>query len=339
MAQDGSMLAHLAWMFVVQRENLAIEALGYLLRDSRAVGAINALLREGGADMSGVSEFNTQVTYDNWARPDLVGLDADGNRPLIIEAKFWAELTDKQPAAYLQLLPRDRPSALLFIAPESRFDTLWRQLESRARAAGFSMTTTMNTSTIRNSRISGGNRYLMMTSWTSVLDRLQSVIGIEGALAEDLRQLRSLCRQEEAGGMQVTADMSDQDGINTLRKLVNESLARGLQDGYLNSSGLAWGKDARYIRFGGADRGPVARFGWNFDRMNIVEHATPLWVDFVENTPEDMKPSEVRPYIMGEIVIDDSVPVYLRTGVEYSLVLDAVEARLRYIAALLKGSD
>ena len=339
MTQDSSMLAHLAWMFIMQRENLAIEALGYILADSRARLALSQLITEGGEDIHEIAEVSTQVTYDNWARPDLVGLAADGNRPLVVEAKFWADLTDRQPAAYLQLLPQDRPSVLLFIAPQSRFDSLWPQLESRARAAGFSMTTAMNTSTIRSSRISDSNHYLMMTSWTSVLDRLQSVIGNEGALAEDLRQLRGLCRQEEAGGMHVTADMSDQGGINTLRKLINESIARGLRDGYLNSSGLAWGKDARYIRFGGADKGPVAKFGWNFDRMNIVEHATPLWVDFVENTPEDMKPSEVRPYIMGEIVIDDSVPVYLRTGVEYSLVLDAVEARLRYIAALLKGSD
>ena len=49
-------------------------------------------------------------------RPDLVGLDRTmGKECVLIEAKFWAGLTDRQPKAYLDRL--DPGKALLFVAP------------------------------------------------------------------------------------------------------------------------------------------------------------------------------------------------------------------------------
>lgn len=49
--------------------------------------------------------------------PRLVGFEADRRRVLIVEAKFWAGLTENQPVAYLGQLPQAAPGKPLFVAP------------------------------------------------------------------------------------------------------------------------------------------------------------------------------------------------------------------------------
>lgn len=80
-------------------------------------------------------EVNTQVQDPQTkARPDLV-LSAP-ELTLWVEAKLWADLTDKQPGTYIEVLHRDHPKEgrLVVLAPSSRRGKLSRRLRERVGA-------------------------------------------------------------------------------------------------------------------------------------------------------------------------------------------------------------
>ncbi len=91
MATKGSLLAHLCLQFATHPENLAVEALGYLLKESEDTrSSFVGLLRARGIDLPDSLRFSTQVTGKDATRPDLVGKDRVGREVVLIEAKFWA---------------------------------------------------------------------------------------------------------------------------------------------------------------------------------------------------------------------------------------------------------
>ena len=130
MTDRSTLLAHVALKLGVHPENIAVEALGYILSSSApAVRALEDVLRTGGADVGRLSKVRTQASDEEGTRPDLAGYDDDRAERVLIEAKFWAGLTD--PASRIpQAFAADRPSALLFVAPAARSETLWTNCAS-----------------------------------------------------------------------------------------------------------------------------------------------------------------------------------------------------------------
>ena len=64
--------------------------------------------------------------------PDLAVFGHDGQERILLEAKFWAGLTENQPGTYLARLPDDgATSVLLFVAPEARLESIWTELRRR----------------------------------------------------------------------------------------------------------------------------------------------------------------------------------------------------------------
>ena len=126
---DDRILGHLAQRFAVSEENLATEALTWLLRRSAAArAALVGLARAIGVDVPDELTFIGQVGSPDTGRPDVVGLDASSRERLLIEAKFAAALTDQQPSGYLKRLPPDVDGMLLVVAPTVRLATLWVEL-------------------------------------------------------------------------------------------------------------------------------------------------------------------------------------------------------------------
>ena len=119
MADQQTLLAHLALKLAPHPENIAVEALGHILSTSpAAIRALEDVLRNGSAEIGEIVRVQTQSSNEEGSRPDLAGLAADGTKRLLIEAKFWAGLTNNQPVKYLEdLLKQDQPSVLLFVAP------------------------------------------------------------------------------------------------------------------------------------------------------------------------------------------------------------------------------
>ncbi len=135
--QNDSLFGHLASRLSSHPENIATEALNYVLnRSTVARRAFAQYAAQSGADMPETLHFRTQEAGGDGAIPDLVGLDGEGRQVLLVEAKFWAGLTDNQPVAYLERLPASSDGLLLFVAPATRFPTLWPEPFQRCRDAG-----------------------------------------------------------------------------------------------------------------------------------------------------------------------------------------------------------
>src|SRR5579864_8489638 len=94
-------------------ENVATEALSFILGESQvARRALVQVLNSVADGFTSELSFATQVRSDDGGRPNIVGSDSRGRSMLVIEAKFWAGLTDRQPVAYVQSLPADGLAAL-----------------------------------------------------------------------------------------------------------------------------------------------------------------------------------------------------------------------------------
>lgn len=134
-----------------------------------------------GADLESVHHFEPERVHDDFARPDLEGLDARGRPVLVVEAKFGAELSDGQLASYLidqQVRLEGATGALVVLVPESRMEhaeTVLASARTIANASSFSAA---------------------VTSWNAWLDTWDSVVDEDSAdgfgLRSDLSQLRGL---------------------------------------------------------------------------------------------------------------------------------------------------
>lgn len=353
------LLAKLAPMFGPQTENLAVEALGHILSGSEAARrALSLLLQDGGADVGHVTQVQTQASGDDGARPDLVGCDQDGRERVLIEAKFWASLTENQPNGYLRRLgePRARrPCALLFVAPEMRMDSLWAELhrEVATSASGLGLTELGGTEGMRSALASEG-RYLMLTSWRNLLNRLATAAsGMADSHTEtDIRQLQGLAELEddEAFLPLRREDLGPQvpRRIHDLTRLVDDAINRAVETDWASveqrrmiATSTRYGKWLRFTQAETVFETADAFFG--IDHALWAHHRdTPLWLVFsagsaspgLRQTLEPLRRAD-PPGLIGEAGGDMNIPIELPTGKEYGAVCDAVVARLEEIARLI----
>ncbi len=92
--QHDSLFGHLASRFSGQTENIATEALNYIInRSSVARRAFLQFAAQADVELPDTLRFQTQAVGDDNAIPDLVGMDSESRQVLLVEAKFWAGLT------------------------------------------------------------------------------------------------------------------------------------------------------------------------------------------------------------------------------------------------------
>jgi hypothetical protein len=225
---SSSILSHLAMRFSAHPENIATEALAYILHiSSPARVALSAIL-SGFCTDTGSTEllYASQIASEDRSRPDLIGRDRDGVVRLILEAKFWAGLTEAQPTQYLQSLPA--PGVLLFIAPEARLDLLWPELRTRLRENGLEMVED-GTELVRMIQVQG--RTLALMSWRVLLNNLLAATENSGELssAADVRQLIALCeRMDTEAFLPLTSE--ELTAINGRRTVQFGELASSITD-------------------------------------------------------------------------------------------------------------
>ena len=151
------------------------------------------MLDSFGSHLPAALSYKTQAATDEKGIPDLVGCDSEGIEHAIIEAKFWAGLTPRQPLAYVDRLPTTS-GLLLFLIPGRRADTLWPHLVQRCHLEGRELSNSTQLSA--ESRVASfqDGRRLGLISWRAALDVLH--IGLVQAgdvsAAADLVQLRGL---------------------------------------------------------------------------------------------------------------------------------------------------
>jgi hypothetical protein len=342
----SSVLGHLALAFAPSPENLATEALSYVLQRSSAA---HIALEHLAADLARLPHlpliFRTQAGQSDGAIPDLVGEDSEGNQHLVIEAKFWAGLTDRQPVQYLARLPA-RGGLVLVLAPQLRFETLWPELLYRVASFVEEPLEPENTGPVRRARLAAG-RVLALMSWDTLLSTMSAATEAAGERehTSDLQQLRGLCEEQDAHAFRpVTAsELSGDTGERIVQwcHLVNDLVSVGKERGLFPRSGTRgqggdgyWG---HYIRLGAV--GVYLHFSpYKWSRLR----ATPLWLR-IYSLPEGQWRSGVRYHDELRVLrLDQSrrplidrhhleVPLWIPTGREKPVVIDEVLAQVRSV--------
>lgn len=192
-----SVLAHLV---VGQQapEPAATRALGYLLRSGKKSGPLRAvigLLRPTGVQFA-PGRVECEEKFGD-GQPDVSLYDADGRLRVLLENKFWAGLTDRQPVGYLDLLDGRPDAAVVFVAPRERIDPLWRELGRRCVAACRALENEERTSDLVFAR--AGETVVAAVSWGKLLATLESAAE-KKATRWDIAQLRGLTNRMEREG-------------------------------------------------------------------------------------------------------------------------------------------
>ena len=344
-----TLLARLAPMFGPQTENLAVEALGHILSGSEAArSALSELLQAGGAGVGQVAHVRTQDAGEG-GRPDLVGTDQNSKDRVLIEAKFWAGLTANQPCGYLERLKSaPEPSVLVFVAPARRLYSLWPELCRRSKLSP-DVAPSSDRQPIQSVG-TGDGRYLMLTSWRSLLGRMEAKVSDSDSHTwRDIRQLQGLAEQQdreaflplrqEELGPQLPRRVIDLTGI------VRDAVGRISRTEWVSTKGAnmigtatsygIWLTFPRAVEVFGKFG---SYFGVSYGRW-ARDRDTPLWLVF-SNPPGDLrdKLEPLRDRSPPELIGTGKklgVPIMLPVGKERGEVLDAVVERLEYIARLI----
>ena len=295
--------------------------------------------------------MRTQATGREDERPDIAGFDQNDQECVLVEAKFWAGLTEKQPVAYLERLPENDPSALLFVAPAARIESLWAELfrQVEQSTSGITLESVQEAEMLR-SAAAGGGRWLMLTSWKNLLDRMaaEAAADADSHMETDIRQLRGLAVQEDADAFlplrQEELGPEFPRRMLRLRELIDDVTERGIQAGWADTKRLratpqVWGAYGRYLRLGGEE----TWFGINFVDW-ASNWATPLWLWFLKHNTEKVRRVLESPQQQNQPEVFSwndglSVLIELPVSVEYEAVRDAVVTRLVEIARLLSEAN
>lgn len=194
-----TVLGHLARDFCPQQENLATEALCFILQHFPAASrAFKEFLRPLGLDFPGELYFETQRGGLERSIPDMKCRDDNGLLRVIVENKFWAGLTENQPVTYIHELSREVPvgvAALLFVVPEARRQLVWDELVRRCIGAAIPVGEAQRQSTLTFAEVGSGQN-IAVTSWSTLLSALSRGAASAGEIdcQNDIAQLQGLCR-------------------------------------------------------------------------------------------------------------------------------------------------
>jgi hypothetical protein len=336
-----SVLSHLTLRFSTHPENLATEALAYILGQSPGSrAALCRFVEELSGCKLDLLRFETQAINEDRSRPDLVGLSRGGERSLAIEVKFWAGLTAAQPTGYLSALPT--PGVLLFVAPAARLPTLWDELLRRVQSAGLPVA---EQRVVESDGLacSIDDRVMAATSWRMLLGSLQNEAeaAADAAVAADIRQLFTLCEHMDTDAfLQLTSEEMTSDlGRRVLQfcALVNDLTAQLVQQGLADLTGLRATGGNGYFGRNLRLRGHGAYLHFSAEKW-MKWGVSPIWITI--SGPE-WKPLASIPELLrslGYALHEDGgchLAIPLLIGVERDAVVDNAFDQLVKIAGSL----
>ena len=347
MTDRTTLLAYLVPKWTRRVEDMATEALAFILNESPAcLGALNELLQDGGFDLEQIRRVRTQVTDEDSSRPDMNGYDRIGGKRLLVEAKFWAALGQKQASGYFDQLDEDSPGVLLFIVPESRRETLRYEIGRLMDEAGKKLEHTEPFEGGWRTRILGSDNRLMLVSWDQLLHRMANAVPGDSLAASDIRQLRGLARRQDDEAFQPIhmkeLDSSLPRRIRQLNQLIDEVIDRGRDELEITTAHRHRApKREGYGRYFTFEHIPHGEFFLcvDYDRW-AADRNTPLWlriggtIEVDHDKLQDKFPS--WPDSRYEWIYD--IPIYLKTGEEHQAVLDDVVSQIGKIRDVVNPS-
>ncbi len=342
-----SILADFVLRHAAHPENAASDALQTVLRRSPAsMDGLVAFLAIVGVREMGIPWVDREVTGEGGERPDFVVRDGQGQERCVVEAKFWAGLTENQPLAYLRRLSGTQGTAVAFVCPPSRVDALWAELRLRCSEEGVVLTE----SPLREGRSATTSLgpLLAVLPWQVLLSHLlqEAERQHDDSAATDLRQVFGLAGRldQEAFAPLHARDLGPEVAQRVLWHIqtVNDVQARLLEEGLATSAGQ---------RRAGAD------FYGRFLRVEGVRFwmglwwgawasgpATPLWLQLHDDDPERWGLGHAaldRLESQGRLSVSDyggyvAVPLFPPLGREYDVVVSAVVDLVRLVATELR---
>lgn len=277
-------LGYLAGRFTVSDENIASEALTWVLgRSGNARHAVISIAREAGAELPEDLTFVGQVGNPDTGRPDIVASDAQGQKRLLVEAKFGAALTPNQPNSYLNSLPANLSGALLVVAPERRLPSLWVELLREAVPDAPAPSSFEPDESVLK-QVTPVGPLLALTSWRYLLDRVHQSLETHGenVLARDVDQIQALAARMDQRAFTPTtpSDLDVRTGrlIHQLERIIDATHDAAAQSPIFYKAGTAshgrifygW-----YLR--SRKSGRVLWFGF-LPRAWDLYGISPLWV-------------------------------------------------------------
>ena len=351
MSTNATLFAHIAPWLTDRIEDVAVEALGYILSNSPAARkALAETLKKGDIEVGPIDRVETWETGSEGEIPDLVCFDDKGEKQVLIEAKFWADLTKNQPNQYLNQLLEERqdgPAALLFVAPEARLELLWPEL-SRLAKKEFEVNIISESGPVRSATIDSDSLHLQLTSWATLLERMgKAACSVDDTVAAaDIRQLRGLTDRMDGDaylpfGSDDLASESAQQMLD-VAQLVDDATDHTKKMGWVDTEGFkAVPKETgygRFIRIGGVE----TWFGINFGGW--ARHSnTPLWLSYWKGYHEQLEQANLLDE-MTWINKRVCLPIMLPDSKNYHQVLNSVvnslgELAKRFDSSVSKTSD
>lgn len=355
--QDRSVFGEIVTRFTSNAEDIATEALCYVLRTyPSAWESTRRLLEKSGVSFDEHLAFSTQASTVSEGRPDLIGTDSSGDRVLVLEAKFWAGLTPNQPVSYLQLLPPGKPSMVLVVAPALRQHTLWAKLRQITEQAGIRCSESIEAA--REFRICKINdrHQLALISWRTILAEIERDADVAGlaSLKSDVTQLSGLCSKMDGESFLPLSndDLAPNLGrrIRQFAELIEDAVRILIEE---------HGDDAKHVTSSGRRVSYGVFFtiyGYGmflcFHPKNWSQNAeTPIWVnvklaDRPSNWPVSRKVNEALQAAFAgtpkEVFIGEGdvpwIPIHLPVGCERSEVLESIVEQVKEVAAAARQS-
>lgn len=335
-----SVLAHVVRGGPQQNEPAATQALTYILNSSPIMAkSFVRLLTNEHLEFEVGRIVAEQGQKDS--QPDITIYDTQSQVRMFIENKFWAGLTKAQPVSYLNELQKDSPTALAFIVPFQRVDTVWNELKQRCTNKDLKWEDLSIGNSLMHANVDG--KSLLVTSWKTVLaqllDETNSTEGLDIVRA-DLLQLQGLAHSMNIGAFLPlhVEEASDQDIPNRLvnyldliSDITQELRKANIADtkGLRSVNGLHFA--GRYIRIhANKPFEPWLGIQYKWWREKGI---SPLWCQFIGNglniTHFKNVPDLFRVVFMaGEKV---RIPIRLKTGVERDEVIKDVVEQFKHI--------
>ena len=338
----STLFAQILPMFTNQTERVATEALRHILQQSEpARNALERMLLDAGVEVGSLTGFLTEVAGEEGERVDLVCYDDLGTERVLIEAKFWAGLTDNQPNTYLARLPKDTHSALLFVAPAQRIETLWPELCARAET-DYRLTMLSESGDVRSSTVDGSEGKMMAISWRTVLERmaLRANADEDAVTVMDITQLRGLTDDKEVN---ITSSLIEEElkaGYrgsvpDCLKRLVDDVIERAKRNPRIKNIGRRSSSAGSYHRYFWL----AGQYVWLgiYPQQWTYHRNTPLWLWFIpfSGVPRHL----LEPYSMeycgsgrDEYI---HLPIHLQTCVEYDTMLENTLLQIEHIGCII----
>ncbi len=338
MTENETLLAHMIPWLTSQVEVAATRSLTFILNKSPSCRtALDGLLSTDGFAVEPIVRLTAEESLSPTARLDLVGYDSEKNRRLLIEAKFWASLSDGQVSEYVTLLEGKEPGVLLFLCPHRREESLWRDVKKQLDVASLEYETVPRHNGLPCLQLTSLGKRVALVSWRSLLDEMASRADNDAVLS-DIRQLRGLTETlNDQGFAPLTPDLDAEDFAERdarLRLLAAEAVDTGKREGWIRRDRLQWGVTSSYCRRYFSLKGTSAPWvALSIEYRESRYQRTPLWL---MTRTEDWEGRQRLP----ETVEDQSgkycwTPVNASPGADFGFVLADVVARMRELSDAL----